>query len=105
MATVANVSQVLYFFKWGGWGIAPEIWALIMLVVAAVIAGLNLVLRRDSVYVLVFIWAYIGIAVQHNTTALVMLPAALLAGALGLLVVLKLFGFMKPAPKAPIVTV
>ncbi len=104
VATVANVSQVLYFFKWGGWGIAPEIWALIMLVVAAVIAGLNLVLRQDSVYVLVFIWAYIGIAVQHNTTALVMLPAALLAGALGLLVVLKLFGFMKPSAKASLNT-
>ncbi|TFG70844.1 MAG: tryptophan-rich sensory protein [Anaerolineales bacterium] len=104
VATVANVTQVLYFLNWGGWGIAPEVWALMMLVVAAVIAGLNLVLRRDNIYVLVFVWAYIGIAVQHNTTALVMLPAALLAGALGLLVVLNLFGFMKPASKVPLAT-
>ena len=95
VATVANIAQVLYFYSWGGWGIAPEIWALVMLVIAAAIAVLNMFVRRDNVYVLVFVWAYIGIAVQHSATAVVMLPAALLAGALGLLVILNLFGFVK----------
>ena len=96
VATVANLSQVLYYINWGGWGIAPQIWALIMLVVAAGIALANLLIRRDSVYVLVFVWAYIGIAIKHNATPVVMLPAALLAGALGLLVLLNLFGVLPP---------
>ena len=100
VATVANLSQVLYFSNWGGWGIAPEIWAFIMLVVAAAIATLTLLIRRDSTYVLVFVWAYVGIAVKHNTTSLVMLPAALLAGMLGLLVILNLFGLIRTSSKA-----
>ena len=99
VATVANLSQVLYFLNWGGWGIAPQVWALVMLIVAALIAVLNLLVRRDYVYVLVFIWAYIGIALAQSTTALVSLPATLLAGALGMLVILNLFGFLKPARK------
>jgi hypothetical protein len=100
VATVANLSQVLYYVNWGGWGIAPEIWAFIMLVVAAAIAVLNLLIRHDNVYVLVFVWAYVGIAVKHSATSLVMLPAALLAGALGLLVILNLTGTLRTSPKA-----
>ena len=95
VATVANLSQVLYYINWGSWGIAPEFWAFIMLVVAAVIAILMLRLRRDNIYVLVFVWAYVGIAVKHSVTTPVMLPAALLAGVLSLLVILNLFGFLK----------
>ncbi|MDF1512912.1 MAG: tryptophan-rich sensory protein [Anaerolineae bacterium] len=95
VAAIANVSQVLYFINWGGWSIAPEIWALIMLVVAAAIAIANLWIRQDSVYVLVFVWAYVGIAVKHSATSLVMLPAALLAGAMGLLVILNLLGILE----------
>jgi hypothetical protein len=95
VATVANLSQVLYYINWGGWGIAPEVWALIMLVVAAGIALLNLLIRKDKVYVLVFVWAYIGIAVKQSSTTVVMLPAAILAGAMGLLVILHLSGLLK----------
>jgi hypothetical protein len=100
VATIANITQVLYYVNWGGWGIAPEIWAFIMLVIAAVIALLNLLIRQDNVYVMVFVWAYVGIAVKHNATSIVMLPAVLLAGALGLLVILNLFGFLKPVHQA-----
>jgi hypothetical protein len=71
-----------------------------MLVVAAAIAVLNLLIRHDNVYVLVFVWAYVGIAVKHSATSLVMLPAALLAGALGLLVILNLTGTLRTSPKA-----
>ena len=100
VATVANLSQVLYYINWGGWGIAPELWAFIMLVIAAVIALLNLLIRQDNVYVLVFVWAYVGIAVKHSATSVVMLPAALLAGALGLLVLLYTLGFFKLSTQA-----
>ena len=99
VATVANLSQVLYFVNWGGLGIAPEIWAVIMLIVAAAIATLMLFLRRDNIYVAVFVWAYVGIAVKHSATSIVMLPAAFLAVALGLLVVLNLLGVFSSTKK------
>lgn len=95
VATVANLTQVLYYINWSGWGITPEVWALIMLVVAAAIAFLNLLIRKDVIYVLVFVWAYAGIAVEHSTTSLVMLPAALLASILGVLAVLTGLGLLK----------
>lgn len=79
VATVANATQLLYFLEWGGWGISPEAWAVIMLIVAAAIAGL-MALRHASIpYLGVFVWAYIGIAVKHWDTPIVGITAAVLA--------------------------
>lgn len=69
VATIANVSQVLYYFNWGGWGIAPQTWAAIMLVVAALL-GLAMRWRENDIaYGLVLVWAFIGIARNTLTTA------------------------------------
>ena len=40
VATIANATQVLYFIKWDGFGLAPEIWLVIMLAAAVVISAL-----------------------------------------------------------------
>ncbi|MBN1922435.1 MAG: tryptophan-rich sensory protein [Anaerolineae bacterium] len=88
VATVANATQLLYYLEWGGWGIAPEIWALIMLIVAAAIAIAMVLRHRNIAYAMVFVWAYIGIAVQHSKTALVAFPAGILAALIALSVVM-----------------
>ncbi|MBN1873113.1 MAG: tryptophan-rich sensory protein [Anaerolineae bacterium] len=85
VATVANISQVLTYFNWSGWGIVPEVWTLLMLLVAAILAVLAYLIRRDVAYGLVFVWAYIGIAVKHIATPSVFAPAAVLVGVLGLM--------------------
>ena len=82
VATIANATSLLDTLGWGGWGIAPDIWALLMLIVAAAIAGLVLWTRRDLGYGLVFVWAYIGIAVEHAGTRTVSIPAGVLAAAI-----------------------
>ncbi|MGC9399479.1 MAG: tryptophan-rich sensory protein [Anaerolineae bacterium] len=82
VATVANVTSLLDYVGWGGWGIAPELWALIMLIVASGIAFTVIFTRRDVAYGLVFVWAYAGIAVRHAGTPLVSLPAGILAAAI-----------------------
>ncbi len=99
VATVANVTSLLDFLRWGGWGIAPDIWTLIMLVVAAGIAGLVLWARHDVAYGLVFVWAYIGIAVKHMGTLTVSLPAAILATAIAVGVIISAL----PSPPQPAV--
>ncbi len=66
VATVANVSQVLYFFDWNGWGITGEIWAMIMTAVAAVLGLLMLWREKSIAYALVLIWAFVGIALKHG---------------------------------------
>jgi len=68
VATVANVTQVLYFIGWNGWGIAAQQWAAIMLAVAVVLAILMALSRRDIAYLAVLLWAFIGIAVKHAAT-------------------------------------
>lgn len=89
VATVANATSLLDFLNWGGWGIAPDIWALIMLIVAAGIAGLVIFTRRDVAYGLVFVWAYAGIAVEHAATPIVSVPAGVLAGAIALAILVR----------------
>jgi hypothetical protein len=84
VATVANVTSLLDYLKWGGWGIAPEVWALIMLIVAAAVALAVSYTRGDITYIAVIVWAYIGIAVKHGATPIVAIPATVLATLVGL---------------------
>ncbi len=71
VATIANVTQVLFFFDWGGWGIAPAVWAVIMLAVATLLGLLMLWRETDVPYTLVLVWAFIGIVNSQADTALV----------------------------------
>ncbi|MCL4507189.1 MAG: tryptophan-rich sensory protein, partial [Chloroflexi bacterium] len=61
VATVANVTDLLYYLKWDGFGINPIAWGVIMLIVAAGIVAAVIVTRRDIAYTLVILWAYAGI--------------------------------------------
>jgi benzodiazapine receptor len=71
VATVANITDYLYFIGWDGFGIAPQAWAVILLAVASLL-GLGMALtRRDSVYLFVLVWSFIGIAVKQADAALV----------------------------------
>jgi hypothetical protein len=79
VATIANVTEVLDYLNWSGWGISPEIWAVIMLVVAAIVASLVSLTRGDVAYVLVIVWAFAGIAVKQSGMAMVAITAAALA--------------------------
>ena len=79
VATIANVTSVLYYLNWDGWGIRPEVWAVIMLVVGAGIASALSISRGDVAYVLVIVWAFVGIAVKHAATPLVAITAGLMA--------------------------
>ncbi len=72
VATIANISDLLYYWKWDGWGIAPEIWTVIMLGAAVIITAWVNITRRDLAYSLVILWALVGIAVKQAAVPLVM---------------------------------
>jgi hypothetical protein len=85
VATVANVTDWLYFIGWDGLGIPPQVWAVIMLAVASVLGLAMALTRRDVGYLAVLIWAFIGIAVKQSSAAPVVMSAwiaALLMAAL-----------------------
>ncbi len=71
VATVANVTDLLYFVNWNGFGISPLVWAVIMLVVASLLGLAMALTRRDSGYLFVLIWSFAGIAVKQAGTPLV----------------------------------
>lgn len=83
VATVANIAAALIAAGWNGFGISPEVWALVMLLVGA---GLAVFLYRgfqnDVVIPLVYLYAYIGIIVRYSDV-----PLVLAGGAIGALIV------------------
>ena len=89
VATIANVTQVLFYFDWGGWGISPSVWAVIMLAIATVLGLLMLWRENDIAYVLVLVWAFIGIAKSQADTAVVA-NTAWLTSALSVLAIITL---------------
>lgn len=80
VATIANVTQVLYAHKWNGFGIAPQLWAVIMLGAAVIISALMSFSRRNLPHSLVLIWAFIGIAVKFPAEPTVSYSAWAAAG-------------------------
>ena len=86
VATIANVTAFLDFVNWNGFGISPEIWTYIMLVVAIVVAGLMAFSRQDIAYLLVLVWAFIGIGFEQSDTPQVANAAYLAAAIVGIIV-------------------
>jgi hypothetical protein len=84
VAAVANATSVLDYLKWSGWGISPEAWAVVMLVIGAAIASAISITRGDIAYVLVIVWAFIGIAVKQSAAPVVAIPAGVLAAVVAL---------------------
>jgi len=80
VASIANAAQVLDFVGWNGWGIAPEMWTVAMLIVAAGLASLMAISRGDVAYLLVLIWASVGIAVKQEATPIVAITSWSVAG-------------------------
>ena len=65
IASIANVSVTMVSLNWDGFGINPETWATLIIIVALAITLLVLATRRDIAYGLVIIWALLGIAVKQ----------------------------------------
>jgi benzodiazapine receptor len=87
VATVANITDLLYYVNWNGFGMPPEAWAVIMLIVASLVGLVMALTRRDSAYLFVLIWSFAGIAVKQAAVPMVAYAAWIAAlVALGLAV-------------------
>jgi hypothetical protein len=86
VATIVNVAIALYSLEWSGWGISPQVWTAIMLLVGGAIAAIVTMQRADIAYPLVFVWAFVAIAVRQIAQPLIVATAGGLAIALALLV-------------------
>ncbi|MGL5195815.1 MAG: tryptophan-rich sensory protein, partial [Chroococcales cyanobacterium] len=85
VATVVNIASTLYAWGWDD----PNIlvfWTVIMLGVSAAIAAVATIQRGDTAFNLVFVWAYIAIAVRQSQYVVIVSTA--LALAIGLILLL-----------------
>ena len=80
VATVANITDWLYFIGWDGFGISAPVWAVIMLAVASLLGLAMAITRRDVGYLAVLVWAFIGIAVKQTSAPMVVTSAWIAAG-------------------------
>ncbi|HEX7541521.1 MAG TPA: hypothetical protein VF352_05260 [Anaerolineales bacterium] len=91
VATIANVTEVLDYLKWNGFGIAPEAWMLIILGVVFIIATLMNLTRRDIAYAMVILWALLGIVVRQSGVVLVANATRWTAAAVAVTLAIGLF--------------
>lgn len=61
IATVVNTAAMLVKLEWNGFGIADNIWAIITLIIAAILVILVLSKIRNAAFPLPIAWAYFGI--------------------------------------------
>ena len=66
IASIANVAVTLVSVNWDGFGISPETWATLIIIVALLITIIVTATRKDIAYGLVIIWALVGIAVKQS---------------------------------------
>ncbi len=85
VATIANATTLLAYVDWGGWGISPGMWAVVMLAAGVVLAAAMGFTRGDVAYMLVIVWAFAGIALKHRETALVATSARIATGVVAIL--------------------
>lgn len=68
VATIANITALLVSINWDGFGLTDQTWTVIVLLVGAAIGLFRMLKDSDTIYGLVFIWAYSGIWIKHTTT-------------------------------------
>jgi hypothetical protein len=91
VATVANVTSLLDYLNWDGFGISPVIWMWIVLAAVLVISVMMNFTRRDVAYTLVILWALAGIAVKHAAVPAVAIPTWITFGLVALTLAAALF--------------
>lgn len=76
VATIVNGAIALDYVGWSGWGVNPQGWTVIMMVIGTAIAATVTLQRADRVYSGVFVWALGAIAVRHLDTVIIAGPAS-----------------------------
>ena len=69
VATIANVTILLSFYNWSGFGVSPEVWTIVVMIVAIVLGLFYICKRKDIFYALVIMWALFGIWLERSTDA------------------------------------
>ena len=67
IATIANVTVLLVFYKWNRFGVDEQIWAVFMVAVGILLGLVMLFYRKDIFYAIVIDWAFLGILLKRTS--------------------------------------
>ena len=101
VALIANISAFLVKIEWSGWGISPQNWTVIMIIIAGVINLWMISLRNMREFAAVAIWAFVAIAVKQWDNAPFIAYMALGTSAIILLNIL-IHGYKNRATAPPV---
>lgn len=65
IATIANVTALLVYYKWNRFGVSEQLWAIVMIAIGVLLGLLMLFYRKDIFYTLVVDWAILGILLKR----------------------------------------
>jgi hypothetical protein len=88
VATVANITAELVKAGVSPTGTAAVTWAVIILIVVGLLAGLMLLLRRDLFFTLVVAWALLGIWMKQATASTLLVPTSQVVATAAIVVLL-----------------
>lgn len=93
IATIANVTVLLVSYKWGGWGLLDQTWAIVMIIVGAIITLLTMVRFSNPFVGIAVIWAFLGIVIkQREAHPTIVLVAIIGIVAVGIVTILSFVG-------------
>lgn len=81
VATIANVTAWLTGVRWTGSGLEQDSWAVIMIVVGALIVLFTALRLRNGYIALAVVWAFAGIVIKRQNSEPVYQSVAFIAGA------------------------
>ncbi len=82
IAAIANATALLVNYNWGGWGIADQVWAIIMIGAGLLITSLTLYQMSNPFLGLAVIWAFTGIYINRQADYQAIATSALIAAVL-----------------------
>lgn len=91
VASIVNISVALSSVGWRAWGLSESTWAVIVMVLAALLTVWMASKYRDIAFVLTVVWALIAIGVNQTGLPVVSWTAWLISLGLIILVVLRTF--------------
>lgn len=90
VATIANITALLSYLGWNGGGVSPLAWTLILLGAGVAVGAWMTFTRPNPAYLLVLVWAFIGISVRWQDMAVLNLAGYIAAGLVALLVLIAI---------------
>ncbi|KPL73142.1 hypothetical protein AC812_15215 [Bellilinea caldifistulae] len=100
VATIANASVLLYTLNWDGFGIAPEVWTGVVIVIGGLLAIAMIHYRNAITYPLVIVWAFSGILFKAGGSEQI----ANIAGAVAALILIFLLYSMLRARQMKLIS-